>query len=349
MFLYNSDIYKRDLNIAIASVQGIECLRDSSVLITGATGLIGSFVTDMLLEYNSKYSAGIKVYAIGRSLARLSERFDGAPDGNLHLIEHDVNNPPCFDFSFDYIIHAASNAYPAAYANDPVGTILSNILGTDYLLEYAKNHGTKRFLFVSSGEVYGEGEPGLSAFKENYSGYVDPTQPRSCYPASKRAAENLCVSYTKQFGLDTVIVRPCHIYGPNTTKTDNRASVQFVTNAMAGEDIIMKSKGLQMRSYCYVADCASALLTVLLKGNSCEAYNIANPDAKITIAGFAQTVAEITGRKVVFAEPSNADKSQQTLISYAVLDSSKLCSLGWTGKYSVAEGINNIVNTINNQ
>ena len=118
---------------------------------------------------------------------------------------------------------------------------------------------------------------------------------------------------------------------------------------MAGEDIVMKSKGLQMRSYCYVADCASALLTVLIKGNSCEAYNIANPDAKITIAGFAETVAEITGRKVIFAEPSDADKSQQTLISYAVLDSSKLCSLGWTGKYSVAQGVTNIINTLNNQ
>ena len=300
----------------------------------------------MLLEYNRLQNAGITVYAVGRSKKRLEARFEGAPGDGLFFVEHDVQNVPEFDFPVDYIIHAASNAYPAAYVSDPVGTILSNVQGTNYLLNYAKGHGAKRFLFVSSGEVYGEGDSKIEAFPESYSGYVDPTHFRSCYPASKRAAETLCVSYTKQYELDTVIVRPCHIYGPNTTQSDNRASVQFVSNAMNGEDIVMKSSGSQLRSYCYVADCASALFTVLLDGKSCEAYNIANRDARVTIAGFAQTVAKITGRKVVFAEPDAAAKAQQTLISYAVLDSEKLYSLGWRGRYSVEQGLTNVVRTL---
>ena len=347
LFLYNSEVYKEDLRTALNSVAGIERLKGCSVFITGATGLIGSFAADMLLEYNRLQNAGITVYAVGRSKKRLEERFEGAP-GGLCLVEHDVQNPALFDFKADYVIHAAGNAYPAAFVNDPVGTILSNIQGTNYLLDYAARCGAKRFLFVSSGEVYGQGDPSVGAFPESYSGYVDPTHFRSCYPASKRAAETLCVSYTKQYGLDTVIARPCHTYGPNATKSDNRANVQFVNNALAGEDIVMNSSGSQLRSYCYVADCASALLTVLLDGKSCEAYNIANRDARVTIAGFAQTVAKITGRKVIFAAPDDAAKEQQTVITHAVLDSEKLYSLGWRGKYSVEQGLTNIVRTLEN-
>ena len=346
MFLYDSVTYRQDLQNAIASTKGIENLKGCSVMVTGATGLIGSFVVDMLLEYNRSSQANITVYALGRSRQRLSARFDGAVTEYLHFVEHDVNEKPDFDFAVDYIIHAASNAYPAAFATDPVGTILSNVLGVNYLLDYAKEHKTKRLLFVSSGEVYGQGDPSLEAFPEHYSGYVDPTKARSCYPASKRAAETLCVSYTQQYGLDTVIVRPCHTYGPNTTGSDNRANVQFVNNAIAGEDIVMQSRGTQMRSYCYIADCAAALLTVLLCGESCEAYNLANPDARVTIAGFAEAVAKVTGRRVVFADEQDVPKNQQTPITYAVLDSDKLCALGWKGQYSVEDGVTNTVNVL---
>lgn len=346
MFLYYSDTYRRDLQTAINSVKDIETLYGSSVMVTGATGLIGSFVVDMLSELNRSHKADIKIYALGRSEERLRKRFEGVDDSNLHFVEQDVNLPPQFDFSVDYTIHAASNAYPAAFANDPVGTVLSNILGTHYLLEYSKSHGVKRFLYVSSGEVYGQGNRDLVAFTENYSGYVDITKARSCYPSSKRAAETLCVSYTQQYGVDTVIVRPCHTYGPNATGTDNRANVQFVNSAVAGEDIVMKSSGTQMRSYCYISDCASALLTVLLRGVCGEAYNLANPESRVTIAEFAQIAARVCGVQVIFEAPDETAKGQQTPINYAVLDSAKLCSLGWTGKYSVEKGIANTIDIL---
>ena len=346
MYLYSSQTYLEDLKSALDATLNKEKLKNSSVLITGASGLIGSFVVDMLLLYNREEDANIKVYATGRNIERLNERFSDVKSDNLIFVEHDVNCEPKFDFEVDYIIHAASNAYPQAFVTDPVGTILSNVVGTQYLLDYAKEHSAKRFMFVSSGEVYGQADPGLTAFPENYSGYVDPTQSRSCYPASKRAAETLCVSYTQQYGLDTVIVRPCHTYGPNTTKNDNRASVQFVNSAVAGKDIVMRSRGTQLRSYCYIADCVSALLTVLLCGKSCEAYNIANPQARATIADFAEIVAKIAGTKVVFSEPDEAQKAEQTPITYAVLDSDKLCALGWNGKYSVESGIINTISVI---
>ncbi len=348
MFLYNSKTYREDLRVALDTAIGVERLSGKSVMITGATGLIGSFVADMLLEYNRTAEQPVRIYALGRSVQRLQDRFDGAADENLVLVEHDVNTCPTFDFAVDYIIHAASNAYPAAFVSDPVGTILSNVKGTEYLLEYGRTHQAQRVLFVSSGEVYGQGDVSLEAFPEHYSGYVDPTQVRSCYPVSKRAAETLCVAYTKQYGLDTVIVRPCHTYGPNATGSDNRANVQFVNNALAGQDIVMKSSGSQMRSYCYVADCASALLTVLLQGESCQAYNIANKDARVTIAGFAQAVAASVGRKVVFEQPDDAALAQQTAISYAVLDSDKLYALGWRGRFTVTDGVGRTIETLKN-
>ncbi len=339
MFLYESPTYRNDLQTAIHSTKKIEQLRGHSVLITGATGLIGSFIVDMLLEYNRSEQADIHIYALGRSIKRLNSRFEGVTTDRLHFVEHDVNQKPAFDIDVDYIIHAASNAYPASFAEDPVGTILSNVLGTQYLLDYAKQHGAKRFLFVSSGEVYGQGDPSLEAFKEDFSGYVNPTEPRSCYPSSKRTAETLCVSYTQQFALDTVIVRPCHIYGPNTTASDNRASVQFMNNAINGQDILMKSRGTQMRSYCYVADCGSAVLSVLLCGEPSTAYNIANPDARVTIAGLAEEIAKVAGKTLVFTETDTVAPGQKTPITYAVLDSSKLCSLGWRGNYTVEKGV----------
>ncbi|RMC92302.1 NAD-dependent epimerase/dehydratase family protein [Clostridium autoethanogenum] len=338
-----SEIYRKDLSTALNQVVHFEKLHGKSVLITGASGLIGSFITDILLYHNKQVDSEaeiINIYASGRSLSRLKTRFLEATSMNcLHLIEHDVNNEISFDFPVDYIIHAAGNAYPAVFSADPVGTIMSNVLGTKRLLDYAKEHDTKRFLFVSSGEVYGQGDLNLDAFEENYSGYVNVILPRSCYPSSKRTAETLCVSYTKQFGLDTVIVRPCHTYGPNATASDNRANVQFVNDALWGKDILLKSAGNQMRSYCYIADNASAILTVLLNGKKGEAYNIANKRAKISVAGFAKIVAEIAGKKVTFENPDEATKEEQTPITKAVLASDKLESLGWQGSFPVKEGI----------
>ena len=158
MNYYKSKTYIDDLLCAIQHTINIEKLYKSSILITGASGLIGSFITDVLLLCNKEYGANITIYAVGRSIQRLEERFDFIKNDNLIFVEHDVNSVPQFDYQIDYIIHAASPAYPAAFNNTPVDTIMSNILGTKYLLDYGRVHNIKRFLFVSSGEVYGQGD-----------------------------------------------------------------------------------------------------------------------------------------------------------------------------------------------
>jgi nucleoside-diphosphate-sugar epimerase len=349
---YTNSYYQEDVEQAICQTIHMDNLAGHKILITGATGLIGSYIVDMLMHWNESQEKKDKVvvYASGRSEKRLRERFSCYKiQDELKFVEYDVTERITFDFPIDEIIHAASNAYPAVFQKDPVGTMMSNIYGTQALLDYGKKHGMKRFLFISSGEIYGQGDAHMEAFTEDYSGYVNPTEVRSCYPMSKRAAETLCVSYAQQYSVDAIIVRPSHTYGPNATKSDNRANVQFVNDVLQGRDIVMKSAGRQMRSYTYIADAASAILTVLINGESGKAYNIANKNARATIAEFAQILADLAGRKVIFQCPNELEKGQLTPIEKAVLDSSRLEQLGWRGNYDVQTGLKRILAILKNQ
>ena len=337
MNLRQSKLYTEDLETTLAHAVDIEKLYGKKVLITGATGTIGSFAADALIHLNQKEKAHIRVLLAGRSVEKLQNQF-GNHD-NVKYLSYDLNAPIEFDEDIDYVIHAAGNAHPAAFNGDPVGTIVGNVDSTYRLLEYAKNHGGKRFLYVSSGEVYGQGDSSLDAFDETYSGYMDVLSPRSCYPLSKRMAENLCVSYWKQHGVESVIVRPCHTYGPFMTSSDNRAHAQFLHNALAGKDIVMKSAGTQMRSYNYVADCVAGLLTVLVDGETGEAYNLANPKSTLTIAEFAKKTAAAEDCKVVFENPTEADVANQSPIPKQVLSTEKLEELGWRPAFDIDVGI----------
>ena len=232
------------------------------------------------------------------------------------------------DIRFDYIIHAASYASPNFFAQKPVEVIKSNIDGVANLIEYGLKHGMKRFLYVSSGEVYGEGDGRI--FTEDYSGYVNCATPRACYPSSKRAAETLCVAYAAEFGVDVVIARPCHTYGPYFTEQDNRVYAQFIRNVLRGEDIVMKSSGEQFRSWCYVVDCVSALLHILLKGDKGQAYNIADEYSNITIKELAEMVAAIGGRKVIVDIPDSDEKRGFNVVTKSVFSTRKLKQLGWS-------------------
>ena len=303
----------------------LEKLSGSNILITGATGLIGGCLVETLMM-NPKRD--YQVYASGRNEERAQKRFRFfSDDPAFHFIQYDVMQPLVSDVNFDYIIHAASNASPNFFANNPVEVMKANIYGVSNLLDYGKEHGLKRFLYVSSGEVYGEGDG--REFTEDYSGYVDVTSPRSCYPSAKRAAETLCVSYAAEYGVDVVIARPCHVYGPYFTESDNRVYAQFIRNVIRGEDIVMKSAGEQYRSWCYVVDCVSGLLHIMLKGKKGEAYNVADENCIISIRELADLIAMISGKKVVQAVPSNVEKASFNVVTKSVLPAEKLYELGW--------------------
>lgn len=301
-------------------------LSGCNILITGATGLIGSCLVEVLM---SRLDKDYHIYASGRNEERAMARFkEFADDPAFNFFKYDVMEPLTGDVRFDYIIHAASNASPNFFATKPVEVIKSNIIGVSNLMDYGIKHGLKRLLFISSGEVYGEGDGRV--FTEDYSGYVNPMSPRSCYPSSKRAAETLCVSYGAEYGFETVIARPCHTYGPNFTESDNRVYAQFIRNVLKGEDIVMKSTGAQFRSWCYVVDCASAMLHILLKGENGQAYNIADETSNISIRELAEMIADIGGKKVVIDLPSDTEKAGFNVVTKSVFSTYKLKELGWS-------------------
>lgn len=325
--------YQEDIINAANANLPWSLLQGKNILVVGATGLIGGCVVDILMHCNG---VSFQVYAAGRNRLRAEKRFDKYREKpNFHFIELDVTKPLTSDISFHYIIDAASGANPKLYSTDPVGVMKANFNGVDNLLSYGKDHGLEKFVYVSSGEVYGEGNG--QKFTEDYSGYVDPMQFRSCYPSSKRAAETLCASYAHQYGLNVAVARPSHVYGPHFTESDNRVYAQFIRNVLRGEDIVMKSAGSQFRSWCYVVDCALALLYILLKGSGCEAYNVADDASNITIRQLAEMIADIAGRKVIMEIPDNVEKSGYTTITKAVFDTAKLESLGWTVKGNMKE------------
>jgi len=319
-----------------------EKLSVANILVTGATGLIGGCLVEALMvNPNRDYH----VYASGRNEERARKRFAAfADDEAFHFIRYDVMEPLNSEVRFDYIIHAASNASPNFFAQKPVEVIKSNIDGVANLMEYGLTHGMKRFLYVSSGEVYGEGDGRV--FSEEYSGYVDCTKPRSCYPSSKRAAETLCVSYAAEYGADVVIARPCHVYGPHFTEQDNRVYAQFIRNVLRGEDIVMKSTGEQFRSWCYVVDCVSALLYILLKGCCGEAYNIADANSNISIRELAEIIAEIGGKKVVIDVPEADEKKGFNVVTKSVFSTDKLECLGWDMVSNIHENMITIINVL---
>ncbi len=334
--------YKQDiLNIFQVDLPWGE-LSGCNILITGATGLIGGCLVETLMM-NPKRD--YQVYASGRNQARAMERFkDFSNDESLHFIKYDVIEPLDSDIRFDYIIHAASNGSPNFFAQKPVEVMKSNLYGLVNLMEYGLAHGMKRMLYVSSGEVYGEGDGRV--FTEDYSGYVDCTKPRSCYPSSKRAAETLCVSYVEEYGADVVIARPCHVYGPHFTEQDNRVYAQFIRNVLRGEDIVMKSTGEQFRSWCYVVDCVSALLHILLKGKCGEAYNIADEKSNISIRELAETIAEIGSQNIVTNAPNTDEKKGFNVVTKSVFSTRKLEYLGWKSICSIKEGLQHTIKEI---
>lgn len=337
---YCAEYWKEIANVA-SNIPHAASLKDKKIILTGATGLIGSAVADILFYLNKSEGYNIKILLAGRSKSRMRDRFYCMEEGkDYHFVEYDAERETNIEERADYVVFGASYGDPKSISSNPVEVILSNTLGLNELLKYCVNKKVERLLFISSSEVYGK-KDNYHPFNEKEYGYVDLLNVRSCYPNAKRLAETMCVSYGKEYGLDTVIVRPGHIYGPTITLTDSRASAQFSRNAKNKEDIVLKSSGQQLRSYCHTFDCASAILTVLLNGKKGEAYNISNPEAVVTIRELANAFAKSAGRKLVFENATVTEVKSYNMMDNSSLTSDKLLELGWKGNYNLNRGVEN--------
>ena len=347
MNLIENKTYLDDINAVCAIELHWDKLSDKSMLISGATGMIGSCLIDVIMRKNQE-GLNCKIYALGRKAEKAKLRFAYCYDSeNFEFIPYDINKPLERDLGrVDYMLHLASNTHPVAYSGDPIGTITTNIIGTNNLLKYAVEHKTERFLFASSVEIYGENRGDVEKFDESYLGYIDCNTLRAGYPESKRCGEALCQAYKKQYGLDVVIPRLSRVYGPTMLMSDTKASSQFILKAVAKEDIVLKSAGEQFYSYTYVADAVAGILTVLLKGISGEAYNISDENSDIRLKDFARLCAEAAGTKVVFDIPDANEAAGYSKATVARLDNGKLVNLGWSGYYNLQRGILNTISVM---
>ena len=307
-----------------------ENLKNKSILITGATGLIGSYLIDLLINENIKNNSNIKIYPVSRNKEKLQKRFSNYYNNHLFCpIIQDVCTQLEIDGEIDYIIHGASNTHPVAYSTDPIGTITSNVFGLYNLLNLAVKKNTKKLLFLSSVEIYGENDKEIDEFSEKDLGYIDCNTLRAGYPESKRLGESLCQAYIQKHNLDIVIARISRVYGPTLQKTDTKALSQFINNVLEDKDIVLKSQGTQYYSYAYVGDVVQALILLIDKGVNGEAYNISDKNSNIHLKDLAKLIADYGNKKVIFDLPSEIEQKGFSKATKAIIDSSKISKLGY--------------------
>ena len=342
MSLYDNEQYMEDVHYVAQLNLPWEKLRNKSLMLSGATGLIGSFLVDVILEKNLIDHLNCTVYALGRNEKKANERFSKyINDSRYKFIQYDVKLPLDYEGKekIDYILHLAANTHPMLYATDPIGTITTNIIGVQNMLEFAVEHQATRFAFASSNEVYGENRGDVELFDEDYCGYIDCNTLRAGYPESKRCGEALCQAYKTQKDLDVVVLRVTRSYGPTMLMSDSKAISQFIKKGLAGEDIVLKSAGTQYYSYTYMADAVSGLLYALLSGENGEAYNIAEEQSDIMLKDLAAIIAGFNGKQVVFEIPDAVEAAGYSKATKARLNGEKLKKLGWTPRYTIQTGL----------
>ena len=357
MNIFNNELYLQDVeNAATDNTIDWEKFENSKILITGASGLIGSFIVDVLMYRNEHYNDNIIMYLLCRNEQKLVDRFSNykvknyidKSDANLKYIIQDVCNEFNFSEDFDYIIHAASNTHPKQYSTDPVGTITTNIIGLNNILKYSVVHRPKRIMMISSVEIYGENRGDVELFDENYLGYINCNTARAGYPESKRLGEALCQSYISQYDLDIVIGRLSRVYGPTMRDDDSKALAQFIKNAVNNDNIVLKSEGNQLFSYSYVADAVRALFIVMTNGLCGEAYNISDEKSDVQLKYLAQVLAEYNNKDVKFELPDEIEKKGYSTATKAIMDNTKIRKIGYNAKYSMADGLKRTVDILKN-
>ncbi|MBQ6296477.1 MAG: NAD-dependent epimerase/dehydratase family protein [Selenomonadaceae bacterium] len=336
----NHELYAADIAGIANENLSWEKLSGKSLLLTGASGLVGTVLVDLLMKKNRDDNLNVKICAAGRNEKIAKERFaDYLDDKNFEFVKLDVNEPIKNDLDVDFIIHAASNTHPLLYSTEPVSTMTTNIIGTYNLLEFGLRKKISRFVFVSSVEIYGKALRDEDIFDENYCGYINCNTLRAGYPEAKRAGEALCQAYISQHGLDIVIPRLSRIYGATMRLNDSKAMSEFIINGVRGEDIVLKSQGVPKFSYCYATDAANGILYCLLNGKCGEAYNVADSSEILSLRQIAKYISSLAGRKVVFELPSETQAKGFSKSVNAIMSNDKLRALGWSPKDDTRSGV----------
>lgn len=327
-----------------------EALAGCTVVVTGAAGFIGGYLVRTLaaLHRLGRISRAVEIVAMVRDAERARARFGnlvGTP--HFRLVEWDLCTLSVPELGpIHYVLHAASQASPRYYGQDPVGTLLPNTIGTAALLEALRRSPDARgLLFVSSSEVYGA-VSSTGSLDETQYGIVDPATLRACYAEGKRMGETMCVAWQRQHGIPCFIARPFHTYGPGLRPDDGRVFADFAFNVVRGENIVMRSAGTARRAFCYASDAISGLFTVLLKGSAGVPYNVANPSGELSVAELAELLIALfpdrglhVQRQLLTGDSAYVPSTYDRLIP----DVSRLAALGWRAAVSPRDGFERMI------
>jgi nucleoside-diphosphate-sugar epimerase len=336
---YNHQIVQEDLASLINTDVPWERLRNRCLLVTGATSMLGAYFAYVLLYLNRHRDFGINLVLLARSRDKLEKTY-GAELDNVDVLAQDVREPIHYAKNIDYVLHAASLASARAMVTEPINIIEANTVGTRQVLELAKAKGIKNLVFTSTREVYGKVE-GCTTIDESTMGVLDPLDPRSCYPESKRAAEALIVAYAVQHEISFNVLRIAHCYGPGMKiDNDGRVLSDFLSDALGGGNIKLKGSGEAERAFCYITDAVEAMYRVLLGGERNAAYNIANESEPVQIVELANRVQRLAGngREVETAKETSL-QGGYTNYTRVPLDTAKVRALGWAPIVALTEGL----------
>lgn len=343
------EIIDKDLTQIIEENNGLKELYNQTIMITGASGLIGGYFLNTLIKLNENYSANIKIMPLVRNLKKLNSEIINKD--YITPIVQDIINPIKYDGNVDYIIHAASPASPPLMREKPVETNLANTVGTANALTFAKEHNTKKFLFISSREIYGQNISNQKYFKEEDIGIINQLIPRNSYAESKKAAENMCLGFKEEYGLDTKIVRLGQTFGPGLNINGGMVHTEFLKMLLNDEDIVLLSDGSSLRTYTYISDAVSAMFKVILESKDIV-YNAVNNENEVSIKELAEILINLCPEKetkLIFNIEEEKEGYDYKTFKFCLISSEKIKNeLKWNPKYSIEEGFKRTITYLNN-
>ena len=333
-------VLEEDIAILAGSPE-LAAFDGSSILITGATGLIGSLFVKGLLARNDTHDAHIRVLALARSDQKARKVFGGLMDrADLRMVRGDTCALPYIDEKIDWISHGASITSSARFAKEPVEVAWTELEGMRALLELAREKSVRGMVYLSSLEVYGDVPEEHGVVHEDYCGPLDRFVPRNSYPVAKRMCENLCVAYASEYGVPVKMVRLAQTFGAGVDPADGRVFAYLARCAMGGENIVLHTAATGCRCYCYTTDAVRGIATVLVKGAVANAYNISNPQTYCSVRDMAAMIAREFGEgkvKVVFDIPADTSSYGFAAPSFVKLGSDKAEALGWVPRFDLRE------------
>lgn len=341
MINYQNKIVQEDMQEILKNME-VDSLKDKTILITGATGMLATYLVYFLNYLNITESLNIKIIGLIRNKEKAIKIFEGV---KIELLVQDIQAEIKYDNKIDYIFHMASSANPKAILENPIDIIKANTIGTFNVFELAKEKGAKVF-FTSTREIYGKVNDNIKFIQENEMGIVNCLERRACYPESKRVAETICNSYFYQYGVEYAIIRIAHIYGPGMNiENDGRIMSDIIERIIKNQNIVLKSDGTALRSFCYITDAIRGLLLILIKSGNKEVYNLSNETEEISIRELAQKAINIS-KKELKIEYQITNSEVYTNYKRVGLDNKKLQKLGWRVHKSLEIGIKNTLESI---